>query len=90
MESGIVSHSLGDSCIKLFDTKFVLLLTTCGSYLCLVLYLCISVLVEKRSINGVGNSPFENKYIILLSSIWYRVCMLGILNFSYIGWAVSL
>ena len=23
MESGIVSQSLGDSCIKLFDTKFV-------------------------------------------------------------------
>ena len=85
VELHIINQSLGDSCRKL-----VLLLTTCGSYLCLILYLCISVLEEKRSINGVGKSPFENKYIILLSSIWYRVCMLGILNFSCICWSASL
>ena len=66
--------------MKLRDTSCDRLLVICASRLCLVLWLCISVLDVYNDIISFGNALFEFRYMSSHSSVLYKLSNVEIPN----------
>ena len=66
--------------MKLRDTSCDRLLVICASRLCLVLWLCISVLDVYNDRMGFGKALFEFRYMSLHSSVLYKLSNVEIPN----------
>ena len=70
--------------MKLRDTSCDCLLVICASRLCLVLWLCISVLDVYNDRMGFGKALFDFRYMSLHSSVLYKLSNVEIPNSLYV------
>ena len=82
--SGILYQMLGVLCMKLRDNWFVRLVPMWGSFLCLVLWSCMSLGVN-MAWSGEGRCWFLLRNISLVVFNWYSLDICSIPRFSWIG-----